>query len=98
MDRRKVLKFGLSSFGVLAARRPLAAIDSAIPIIDSHIHLFDPTRPGGVPWPEKTDTALYRPALPDRYQRMASPFGVVGAIAVEASPLTSDNDWLLNVV
>jgi predicted TIM-barrel fold metal-dependent hydrolase len=67
------------------------------PIIDAHIHLFDPLRPGGVPWPEKSDTVLYKSALPERYQRLASPFGVVGAIAIEASPLASDNQWLLNV-
>lgn len=97
MNRREVLKFGLSSCAVLAVGRAAAAVDPAIPIIDTHIHLFDPTRPGGVPWPEKSDIALYKPALPDRYQQMAGPLGVVGAIAVEASPLASDNDWLLNV-
>ena len=45
----------------------------------------------------KKRSVLYKPAMPDRYQRMAAPFGVVGAIAIEASPLASDNDWLLNV-
>ncbi len=68
-----------------------------MPIIDAHIHLFDPTRPGGVPWPTADDTALFRPALPDRYMSLTAQFGVVGAIAVEASPLASDNQWLLNV-
>lgn len=73
----------------------LAAPEHSIPVIDAHIHLFDTSRPGGVPWPEKTDTAIYRPALPDRYAGIARPFGVVGAIAVEASPLAGDNDWVL---
>jgi predicted TIM-barrel fold metal-dependent hydrolase len=68
-----------------------------VPIVDSHIHLFDPTRPGGVPWPEKSDRALYKPALPDRYAALSAAFGIVGCIAVEASPLASDNDWLLAV-
>jgi L-fuconolactonase len=77
---------------------PLAeAASPPIPIIDTHIHLFDPGRPGGVPWPEKTDTALYKAALPDRYASIARPFGVVGAIVIEASPLASDNDWVLSV-
>jgi L-fuconolactonase len=97
MNRREVLKLGLSSCAVLAARGAAAMVDPAIPIIDTHIHLFDPTRPGGVLWPEKTDSALYKPALPDRYQQMAGPLGVVGAIAIEASSLASDNDWLLTV-
>jgi L-fucono-1,5-lactonase len=72
------------------------ALPPAIPVIDTHIHLFDPGRPGGVPWPAKTDTALYKAALPDRYARIARPLGVVGAIVIEASPLVTDNDWVLN--
>jgi len=67
----------------------------ALPIIDTHIHLFDPTRPAGVPWPEPSDTVVYRPALPTRYRSLAVPLGVVGAIAVECSPWVEDNDWLL---
>ena len=67
----------------------------AFPIIDTHIHLFDPTRPAGVPWPEPSDTVVYRPALPTRYRSLAAPLGVVGAIAVECSPWVEDNDWLL---
>jgi len=67
------------------------------PIVDSHIHLFDPTRPGGVPWPERNDIALYRPATPERYEALSAPFGIVGCIAIEASPLPSDNNWLLDV-
>ncbi len=50
-----------------------------------------------MPWPEKTDTAIYKKTLPDRYIRLAGPLGVVGAVVVEASPLASDNDWVLNV-
>lgn len=75
----------------------LAASPRPAPIIDAHIHLFDPTRPGGVPWPTPDDTALYKPALPERYIALAAPFGVAGAIAIEASPLASDNQWLLKV-
>ncbi len=48
-----------------------------------------------MPWPAKTDKPLYKAALPDRYAGLARPFGVVGAIVVEASPLASDNDWVL---
>lgn len=70
---------------------------SPIPIIDCHIHLFDPTRPQGVPWPPKDNAVLYRPALPDRYRRIAAPLGVVGAIEVEASPWLEDNQWVLNI-
>jgi L-fuconolactonase len=69
----------------------------SIPILDAHIHLFDTWRPGGVPWPEKSDPVIFKPALPDRYASIAGPLGVVGAIAIEASPLASDNDWVLKL-
>jgi len=70
---------------------------ATIPIIDAHIHLFDPRRPQGVPWPEKSDTVLYQPALPARYRKIAAPLGIVGAIEVEASPWLEDNQWVLDV-
>jgi len=75
----------------------LEAATAAFPVIDTHIHLFDTTRPGGVPWPPKTNAVLYKPALPPRYRKLAMPHGVVGAIEVEASPLLEDNQWVLDV-
>jgi L-fuconolactonase len=97
MQRREFLSLGASIAGSWAATQVTHALPRKTPVIDTHIHLFDPGRPGGVPWPEKTDTALYKAALPERYARIASPFGVVGAIVIEASPLASDNDWMLRV-
>jgi predicted TIM-barrel fold metal-dependent hydrolase len=91
MNRRELLKLALG-FAVASAT---AEACSTFPIIDTHIHLFDPTRPGGVPWPPKDDPVIYKPALPGRYEQITRPLGVVGAIAVEASPLESDNDWVL---
>jgi L-fuconolactonase len=81
-----------------AAAPMLQALGTSIPVVDAHIHLFDPTRPGGIPWPEKTNTLLYHPALPPRYAGFAEPHGVVGAIAVECSSWLIDNFWLLDVV
>ncbi len=97
MQRRKFLSLGASVAGCWAATQVIHALPGKTPVIDTHIHLFDPSRPSGVPWPEKTDTALYKAALPDRFARIARPFGVVGAIVIEASPLPSDNDWVLRV-
>ena len=65
------------------------------PIIDTHIHLFDVSRPQGVPWPPK-DSKIYRSALPSGYRTLASPFGVTGAVAIECSPWLTDNQWLLD--
>jgi L-fuconolactonase len=82
-----------------AAGEPTGAIPQNIgPILDAHIHLFDTEREGGVPWPTPDDKALYMPALPPRYEAISAKHGIVGAIAIEASPLGSDNDWLLKVV
>jgi len=100
--RRAWMK-GASSLALLHAAENMApnmalALNASLPILDAHIHLFDPTRPEGVPWPEKSDAVIYKPALPERYRKIAAPHGVVGAIAVEASPWVSDNDWVLGVV
>ncbi len=89
MHRRTFL--GAATAGALAAAAP------AIPIIDTHIHLFDPNRPQGVPWPAKDNQVLYHPALPDRYRKLAVPLGINGAIEVEASPWLEDNQWVLDV-
>jgi L-fuconolactonase len=97
MQRRDLLQLAALGAASLALESSLRAQSKPGPIIDAHIHLFDPTRPGGVPWPTADDTVLYKPALPDRYARIAQPLGIVGAIAIEASPLATDNQWLLSV-
>lgn len=92
MDRRTFL--GIAG-GIASANMNAQA--ATIPIIDTHIHLFDPRRPKGVPWPEKSNAVLYKPALPERYRKIAAPLGIVGAIEVEASPWLEDNQWVLDV-
>jgi L-fuconolactonase len=96
IDRREVLKLGVGF--AMANMGATGEARSAAPIIDTHIHLFDPMRAGGVPWPPKDDAAIYKPALPSRFEQMTRTLGVVGAIVVEASPLESDNDWVLQQV
>ena len=85
--------------GVAAGISGLApgAPTASMPIIDTHIHLFDPRRPQGVPWPDKDDVLLYQPALPDRYRQVTRGLGIVGAIEVECSPWLEDNQWVLDV-
>ena len=68
-----------------------------MPIVDTHIHLFDTNRSQGVPWPPKDNQVLYQPALPERYRKLAVPLGITGAIEVEASPWLEDNQWVLDV-
>jgi L-fuconolactonase len=104
MDRRRFLQqggmAGLAAWADVA--RSLAATkprDAALhqPMLDAHIHLFDPTRAGGIPWP-LPDDSIYKSTLPARYEKLAAPLDIVGAIAIEASPLATDNDWLLRTV
>ncbi len=98
MQRRTLLKAGVTLALAAATEPVLQALRVSVPVVDAHIHLFDPTRPGGVPWPEKTDPVLYHPALPPRYAQLAQPHGVVGAIAIECSSWAVDNFWLQDVV
>jgi predicted TIM-barrel fold metal-dependent hydrolase len=68
----------------------------SIGVIDTHIHLFDPARPQGVPWPPK-DAPIYRTTLPSHFRQVTAGFGIAGAVAVECSPWVEDNQWLLEV-
>jgi predicted TIM-barrel fold metal-dependent hydrolase len=90
----------------LAARGALEAQEQpdkpGFPIIDTHIHIFDKTRPGAAPGYPRIPPGGGEPpqgmvALPNRYKAIVSSFGVVGAIIVEASPHVEDNYWLLDV-
>jgi L-fuconolactonase len=91
ISRRKLLV----SAGTFAVSPVLDAAPTRI--IDTHTHFYDPTRPQGVPWPPKDDHTLYRPVLPEEFKRLIAPFGITGTIAVEASPLVEDNQWILDL-
>ncbi len=75
----------------------LQAQQAPVPIIDTHIHLFDPTRPQGAPYSGPRGGGPPIPSLPPRYRTLAEPLGIVGAIKVEASPWLEDNLWVLEV-
>src|SRR5580700_4600815 len=84
-----------------AAKAALAAQDdTALPIIDTHMHLFDKTRPEGAPYPPSVpgggEPRQGMISLPNRYKAIVTPLGVVGAIVVEASPRLEDNQWALD--
>jgi L-fuconolactonase len=83
--------------GTMNALAAAPATDD-VPVIDSHIHLFDPTRPvfsgymGSAAY-----RALGKPSLPSMYSKLARPAGICGAIVVESSALIDDNLWYLEV-
>ena len=66
-------------------------------IIDTHIHLYDPMRPEGVPWPDPDNKLLYRTTLPIHAKAQAVGEGVIGTVLVEATDWTEDNQWILDL-
>jgi predicted TIM-barrel fold metal-dependent hydrolase len=70
-----------------------------IPIIDTHIHMFDKARHEGSPYPGETSQLgkNFQSALPPQYKQITAQYGVVGAIIIEAGgPRLEDNQWWLN--
>lgn len=95
--------FALSAFTSCAApvSSSIGLPESSEPdpmVVDAHIHLYDPTRPQGVPFPKPTDKLIYRPMLPEDIRHIAEPAGVRGAVFVECSPWVQDNQWALDLV
>jgi len=100
MTRRKFLRTGALAAGALATFPELRADESPLPtgpVIDAHIHLYDPARPGGIPWPPKDDAVLYSPHLPADFEALTGKLGVVGAVVVEAVAGPADNEWVLEL-
>ena len=72
-----------------------ASVDS-VPIIDTHIHLFDGTRPLGARYMgSPAYRAISKTMLPAMYSPLAEPTGIVGAIVVESTNWIDDNLWYL---
>jgi hypothetical protein len=82
------------SFLGLAAGLAIAdhGAETAAPVrvIDTHIHLYDPSRAQGVPWPNKDNKVLYRASLPDRYRPIAQPHP---AASFSELPLALQQPW-----
>ena len=98
VSRRTFVKAAVTATAVPAVLKNALAADplADIPIIDTHIHLFDITRPG-TPWPTPDNPVLYKSALPPRYRALALPHGIRGAIEVECSSRLEDNQWVLDL-
>jgi predicted TIM-barrel fold metal-dependent hydrolase len=93
MNRRTFLQTAAATMA--GAAWPTFA-ETALRMVDSHTHFYDPTRQQGVPWPTK-GTSLYRPVLPADWKKVATPHGVKETVVVEASPWLEDNQWVLDL-
>jgi predicted TIM-barrel fold metal-dependent hydrolase len=98
MERRDFLGGAVAAAvtSTIVAPAMAARVDD-IPIIDTHVHLFDARRPQGVPYAGSPEwkQATGGVALPATYDHYARPLNIVGAIEVEASPWVEDNLWVL---
>jgi predicted TIM-barrel fold metal-dependent hydrolase len=88
--------------GVLAAAALPRSLRAAgpnddIPIIDTHLHLFDGHRPQGAPY-QGGSGFPGGVALPAMYAQFARPLGIVGALEIDASPWMEDNLWVLETI
>ena len=100
ISRRRFLKYtGASLAAGSVFTHPVSAIaaSATVPVIDTHTHFYDTTRPQGVPWPPRTDPLLYKPHLPEHFRALTEKHGVVGTVVVEASSLIQDNQWILDL-
>jgi len=87
--------FLMAAAGATATSTLAGAQGDPIPIIDTHFHLYDATRPQGAPYPKTPNPP---PFLPRDFRETATPLGIVGGIEVEASPWVEDNLWVLMVI
>ncbi|MBI3879977.1 MAG: amidohydrolase family protein [Verrucomicrobia bacterium] len=102
LSRRSFLQHSAAASAALALAGCSTAPTVSAPaaparIIDPHTHYYDPSRPGGVPWPPKNDALLYRTVRPADYRALPVPQKVDGTVVVEASALVEDNPWILDL-
>ncbi len=97
-DRRAFLSgvaaaTALTALGNAAAQSP--GMDE-IPVIDTHIHLFDGTRPLGADYMgSPAYQAISKTSLPSMYTPQARPAGIIGAMVVESCTWIDENLWYL---
>jgi len=97
LRRTAVLAGAALNAGCRASAGPAASREPPTRVLDTHIHVYDPSRPGGVPWPPKDDALLYRTVLPRDYRALPMPRPADAALVVEASPWVEDNQWILDL-
>jgi len=94
MHRRAFLTGSAACIAAAPVSAPAFAQRAPIPVIDTHVHIFDPRRPQGVPYsgPRGQPPQI---ATPENYHQQIVGTGIVGAVIVEASPWIEDNLFIL---
>jgi predicted TIM-barrel fold metal-dependent hydrolase len=67
------------------------------PIFETHIHFYQVTRAGGVPWPPQEAPLLYRDVLPAQYKASPSERHRRRRRG-RTSALVEDNQWILDLI
>ena len=67
-----------------------------IPVTDCHVHLYDTTRPN-IHWPREEHGILYRPYLPEEFNKIAAKNNVKTVVVVLAGQNIEDNEWNLKI-
>ncbi len=65
--------------------------------IDTHVHFWDPAKPGGINYPPMTDTFLYKKFMPDDWEKVAKPRGFAGTVLIEAVWTDEMSRWALDL-
>lgn len=98
---RRAFLAGAAATGALSALGSAAAQSSSmdeIPVIDTHIHLFDGTRPLGADYMgSPAYRAISKTSLPSMYSAQARPAGIIGTVVVESSSWIDENLWYLEM-
>jgi predicted TIM-barrel fold metal-dependent hydrolase len=68
------------------------------PIADAHVHIYQPSRPGGVAWPDPSNMLLFKDFLPGTYHDATAGLGILLTNVVEASPRNEDTAWVLDQI
>ena len=97
VNRRQFLTTATATIGLGALGCRSMDTPRELVIIDTHTHFYDPSRPGGVPWPPPDDQLLNRTTLPGHYRRQPVRRPVNGTVVVEASHLVEDNQFILDL-
>lgn len=85
----------LLAAGVGAADPPKKP--AALPVVDTHVHLWDIDRRDGLGWIAADNKVLNKSFLPKDHKPLAAANGVRAVVVVQAGQHLADNQWNLDV-